>query len=253
MSLYGALFSGVSGLVAQSSAMGAISDNITNVSTVGYKDTTVSFQTLVTKQTSSTFYSAGGVQSKPLQSTDVQGLLQASTSQTDVSISGNGFFVVNEANVPNIDDQFLYTRAGSFTQDNDGYLKNTSGFFLQGWPVTAAGVVKPANTNLTIANQNIISTDYLSTVNLNRVGGTASATTSIASRCLSALSVRHSLANSTAERSRLPLNSLSLASNFSNRLNASAVEPAKPDSTRPSWNRRTLTALPLSTVLPKVT
>ncbi|MBL4747411.1 MAG: hypothetical protein JKY17_01025, partial [Magnetovibrio sp.] len=60
MSLYGALFSGVSGLTAQSSAMSAISDNITNVSTIGYKGTTVNFQTLVTKQTSSTFYSAGG-------------------------------------------------------------------------------------------------------------------------------------------------------------------------------------------------
>ncbi|HEC90157.1 MAG TPA: hypothetical protein ENI55_00670, partial [Alphaproteobacteria bacterium] len=36
MSLFGALSSGVSGLTAQSSAMGAISDNITNVNTVGY-------------------------------------------------------------------------------------------------------------------------------------------------------------------------------------------------------------------------
>ena len=90
MSLFGALSSGVSGLTAQSSAMGAISDNITNVSTIGYKNTRVNFQTLVTKQTSATFYSAGGVQSKPRQLTDVQGLLQASTSQTDISISGNG-------------------------------------------------------------------------------------------------------------------------------------------------------------------
>ena len=65
MSLFGALSSGVSGLTAQSSAMGAISDNITNVSTIGYKNTTVNFQSLVTKQTSSTFYSAGGVQSRP--------------------------------------------------------------------------------------------------------------------------------------------------------------------------------------------
>ena len=69
MSLFGALASGVSGLTAQSSAMGAVADNITNVSTIGYKNTRVNFQTLVTKQTSSTFYSAGGVQSKPRQAT----------------------------------------------------------------------------------------------------------------------------------------------------------------------------------------
>ena len=76
MSLFGALTSGVSGLTAQSSAMGSISDNITNVNTIGYKGTEVSFETLVTVQTSSTFYSAGGVQSKPRQDTGVQGLLQ---------------------------------------------------------------------------------------------------------------------------------------------------------------------------------
>ena len=76
MTLFGALTSGVSGLTAQSSAIGAISDNITNVNTIGYKGTQVDFQTLVTVQTSGTFYSAGGVQSKPRQDTGVQGLLQ---------------------------------------------------------------------------------------------------------------------------------------------------------------------------------
>jgi len=180
MSLYGALFSGVSGLTAQSSAMGAISDNITNVSTIGYKGTTVNFQTLVTKQTSSTFYSAGGVQSKPRQQTDVQGLLQASTSSTDISMSGGGFFVVNQANVPGVTDPYLYTRAGSFIQDDQGYLKNSQGYYLQGWPTDAGGVVVPANSSLTVTNQNIISTDYLESINLNRVGGTASATTTVA-------------------------------------------------------------------------
>ncbi|MGB0670053.1 MAG: flagellar hook protein FlgE [Rhodospirillales bacterium] len=180
MSLYGALFSGVSGLTAQSSAMGAISDNITNVSTVGYKGTSVNFQTLVTKQTSATFYSAGGVQSKPRQNTDVQGLLQASTSSTDIAISGQGFFVVNEAAQPGISNEFLFTRAGSFKMDESGYLVNAQGFYLQGWPTDAAGNVKPANDSLSIANQNIISTDYLESINLNRVGGTAAETTSIA-------------------------------------------------------------------------
>ncbi|MEX2311702.1 MAG: flagellar basal body protein, partial [Rhodospirillales bacterium] len=43
MTLFGALTSGVSGLTAQSSAIGAISDNITNVNTIGYKGTQVDF------------------------------------------------------------------------------------------------------------------------------------------------------------------------------------------------------------------
>ena len=179
MSLFGALSSGVSGLTAQSSAMGAIADNITNVSTVGYKNTRVDFQTLVTKQTSSTLFSAGGVQSKPRQDTGVQGLLQASSSQTDISISGQGYFVVNEANTPTISNEFLYTRAGSFFQDKSGFLRNTAGFYLQAWPTDANGLVIPANTSLTVSNQNIVSTDYLGTVNLSQVGGTASATSTI--------------------------------------------------------------------------
>ncbi len=180
MTLFGALTSGVSGLTAQSSAMGAISDNITNVNTIGYKGVQVDFQTLVTVQTSTTFFSAGGVQSRPRQDTGVQGLLQSSTSQTDLAISGNGFFVVNEANRPTLSNEFLFTRAGSFFQDNEGFLRNTSGFYLQGWPTDASGNVVPNNTSLSIPNQNVISTDFLATVNLNRVGGTATATSTIA-------------------------------------------------------------------------
>ncbi len=179
MTLFGALTSGVSGLTAQSSAIGAISDNITNVNTIGYKGTQVDFQTLVTVQTSSTFYSAGGVQSRPRQDTGVQGLLQSSTSQTDIAISGSGFFVVNEASQPTLSNEFLFTRAGSFYQDDEGYLRNTSGYYLQAWPTTAAGAVTTNNTSLTIPNQNVISTDFLATVNLNRVGGTATATSEI--------------------------------------------------------------------------
>lgn len=180
MTLFGALSSGVSGLTAQSSAIGAISDNITNLSTVGYKSTQVDFQTLVTTQTSATFFSAGGVQSRPRQDTGIQGLLAASTSQTDIAISGNGFFVVNEAAVPGISDEYLFTRAGSFFQNNEGFLRNTSGFFLQAWPTDPSGTVIPSNRNITISNQNVISRDFLETVNLNRVGGTASATSNIA-------------------------------------------------------------------------
>lgn len=179
MTLFGALTSGVSGLTAQSSAIGAISDNITNVNTIGYKGTQVDFQTLVTVQTSGTFYSAGGVQSKPRQDTGVQGLLQSSTSQTDIAISGSGFFVVNEASAPTLSNEFAFSRAGSFFQDDEGFLRNTSGFYLQAWPTTADGTVTTNNTALTIPNQNVISTDFLATVNLNRVGGTATATSTI--------------------------------------------------------------------------
>lgn len=64
MSFFSAMRAGVSGLAAQSSAMGAMSDNIANINTVGYKNSKVDFKTLVSKQSSPTQYSADGVQSQ---------------------------------------------------------------------------------------------------------------------------------------------------------------------------------------------
>jgi flagellar hook protein FlgE len=193
MSLYGALFSGVSGLSAQSSAMGAISDNISNVNTTGYKGAKVNFNTLVTKQVSLTNYSPGGVQSKPRANVDVQGLLQATNSSTDVAISGQGFFVVNEAANPADGDMFAYTRAGSFKVDNEGYLQNVSGWYMQGWPLMAWDNSLQASTltvgnntymkaykndlgNTVYVNDNIVSSTHLRPINLNEIGGTASQT-----------------------------------------------------------------------------
>ncbi|MBF0327094.1 MAG: flagellar hook-basal body complex protein [Alphaproteobacteria bacterium] len=193
MSLYGALFAGVSGLAAQSSAMGAISDNITNVNTIGYKGTKVNFQTLVTKQTSLTAYSPGGVQSKPRAGVDIQGLLQATSSATDIGLSGQGFFVVNEAAHPQDGDMFAYTRAGSFKVDSEGYLQNVSGWFMQGWTLmgwdnsTQASKVtvgddvymkayKDDSGDTSYINDNIVSATHLRPLNMNEVGGTASQT-----------------------------------------------------------------------------
>jgi flagellar hook protein FlgE len=194
MSLYGALFSGVSGLQSQSSAMGAIADNVTNINTVGYKGTKVNFQTLVTQQTSLTQYSAGGVQSKPHMGVDVQGLLQATTSSTDVGISGDGFFVVSDqAENP---EGYAYTRAGSFSIDKDGYLKNTGGYYLQGWPLanwdgTASAATvdingntyqksyKSGNGDTYYVNPNAVDATNLQALNLNTIGGTARATSTL--------------------------------------------------------------------------
>ncbi|MCC3862222.1 flagellar basal body protein [Pseudemcibacter aquimaris] len=75
MSLYASLFSGVSGLAANSSAMGMISDNIVNINTVGYKGTQAKFSSLVTESNSTASYSPGGVQAKPQALISQQGLL----------------------------------------------------------------------------------------------------------------------------------------------------------------------------------
>ncbi len=176
MSLYGAMFSGVSGLNANSQALGAIADNITNVNTVGYKATTLRFQTLVTAQASSTGYSPGGVQQRPFQAIDVQGLFQSSTNTTDLAISGDGMFVVAEEQASGGQGAagFNFTRAGAFTTDKNGYLKNTAGHYLQGYKTNGTGQTVDS-TNVVFNPDPTVFTN-LETIRLNNIGGSADAT-----------------------------------------------------------------------------
>ena len=170
MSLYGALFSGVSGLTANSNAMGIISDNITNLNTIGYKGTDAQFVSLVASTDSADTYSPGGVKAAPRSLIDKAGLPQISTSATDLSVEGAGFFVVKTGTSgtdPNGDIQF--TRAGSFTPDAQGYLKNTAGLYLQGYKLGSDGSIPNNLGDLT----------QLQTINTSGLTGTAEATTNV--------------------------------------------------------------------------
>src|ERR1700733_11369060 len=94
MGLFGALFAGVSGLDSQSNKIGIISNNISNVNTVGFKQGQAAFDTLVVPS-GTTSFSPGGVIGNTQQLVSQQGLIQATASATDAAITGNGFFAVN--------------------------------------------------------------------------------------------------------------------------------------------------------------
>ncbi|MBO9502078.1 flagellar hook protein FlgE [Brevundimonas sp. A19_0] len=170
MSINSALLAGVSGLTANSAALAAISQNIANVNTVGYKRTSSEFATVVNSQSQGSGYSAGGVQAAARHFISQNGQLQRTTSATDLGIAGQGFFVVTEKpeNLE-VTDTRLFTRAGAFRVDNLGYLKNTAGLYLQGWPVDANGDIATDPSDLS----------RLRTINVGSVGGTAEATTRI--------------------------------------------------------------------------
>ncbi|HST90944.1 MAG TPA: flagellar hook protein FlgE [Brevundimonas sp.] len=170
MSINSALLAGVSGLTANSAALAAISQNIANVNTVGYKRTAGEFQTVINSQSQGAGYSAGGVLSTARHFTSQAGQLQRTTSNTDLGIAGQGFFVVTEKSENlQVTDARLFTRAGAFSVDNLGYLRNTAGLYLQGWPVDADGNIATDPSDL----------NRLRTVNVGSVGGTAEATTRI--------------------------------------------------------------------------
>src|SRR3954464_13277618 len=143
MSILGAFIAGVTGIDAQSTKFGAISDNIANANTVGYKPTSVLFKTLVTRTDAPTTFGAsgpvprgfypGGVIPTPESRMDLQGLLQASSSSTDLGIVGRGFFPVATAvntttGAVAAGANHAVTRAGSFHMDKDGFLVNTAGY-----------------------------------------------------------------------------------------------------------------------------
>ncbi|WP_340118600.1 flagellar hook protein FlgE [Pelagibius sp. 7325] len=170
MSIYGAMFAGVSGLAAQSNALGMISDNIANVNTVGYKGTAARFSTLVTQAATQTTHTPGGVTSSPYSYVNRQGLLQGSASGTDLAVAGQGFFVVNESSTPGFGDDFYFTRAGSFNPDQNGNLVNAAGYFLQGYNLRTNPTPSPSASTFT----------GLETVNISNLSGSAAATTNIA-------------------------------------------------------------------------
>lgn len=142
MGLFGSLFTGVSALFAQSQNTAIISNNIANISTTGFKRSEAAFESLVTTESRLSTYSPGTVTVNRIQRVDQQGSLQQTSSSTDAAISGNGFFPVKRED--DAQQEFLYTRAGQFSEDSQGILRNSAGFALFGWPIDANGDL-PAN------------------------------------------------------------------------------------------------------------
>ena len=139
MGLFGALFTGVSGLAAQSQAMGIISNNIANANTTGYKSDSAAFADLVTQADLSDQYNPGGVRAATKQNVTQQGTIEQTTSNTDLAVSGDGMFVVTtDPNATSTNTPY-YTRAGDFSTDSAGNLVNTAGYYLMGWKLDSSG------------------------------------------------------------------------------------------------------------------
>jgi flagellar hook protein FlgE len=160
MSIYGLMRTGVSGMNAQSSKLSMVADNIANADSTGYKRASAEFSALVLNTTYGQ-YQSGGVLVHGRQHVSEQGTLRYSTSGTDLAITGNGFFVVEDPN-----GRVLLTRAGSFVPNAEGDLVNAAGFKLLGYPDVSSGVSPIAN-----------GFDGLSVINVNNRTLLASAST----------------------------------------------------------------------------
>ena len=170
MSISSAMQAGVSGLLTNSSALAAISDNITNINTTAYKRSQVNFSEIVTAQGLKNRYAAGGVQGTVRQYVSQQGMVQQASSPTDLAISGDGFFVVaGKSTGLTSTDPRSFTRAGNFSVDASGYLVNDAKLYLQGWPVQSDGTFIPSASDLTM----------MDSINVKNISGVISQTTDV--------------------------------------------------------------------------
>lgn len=115
------LWTGASGMIAQQNAVDTISNNLSNVNTVGYKKETVEFKSLLYSklQTKTTDNNGdpkpvigqvgAGVRTASVTSRFLQGTLQPTGNTLDFALEGNGFFQVQ---MP--DGTISYTRNGAF-------------------------------------------------------------------------------------------------------------------------------------------
>ncbi len=141
----------LTGLSADSTALNTIANDLSNMNTTAYKSQSTNFSDLFYQQVGSTgagdpIQVGGGAQVASNSTDFTQGSFNTSgTSDSDVAINGNGFFVLNNGG------SYLYTRDGTFTQDTNGNLITANGLDVMGYPAVN-GVV---NTNAPLTAINI--------------------------------------------------------------------------------------------------
>ncbi len=143
MTISSSLNAGVSGLTSNATRLAAISDNIANSSTYGYKRVQANFESLVISKNDGR-YSAGGVTATTQRLIDEAGSLVKTSNPTDLAVSGRGMLpvaLVTEIDASSGTPQMHLTTTGSFRTDSSGRLVTESGLALLGWPANADGTV----------------------------------------------------------------------------------------------------------------
>ena len=143
--LYSSFMAGISGLNANSTRLSAISDNIANTGTQGYKRVITSFHSMVLGPGLPTgAYAAGGVRASSMRLIDERGALTASANATDLAVNGRGFLPVTTMQAVSRGDgnlPLLLATTGSFRPDAQGYLRNPANMVLMGVPANIDGTI----------------------------------------------------------------------------------------------------------------
>ena len=146
--MIGSLYSGISGLKAQTSAMAVIGDNIANVNTTGFKSSRVQFANVFNATLGQSKMQIGrGVTMSGMSSNWNAGTMETTNNVSDLAINGQGMFIVRN---PSNNGQY-YSRAGQFEFNGSNLLVNSDGLEVQGYAVDNNGNVGALGT-ITLPN-----------------------------------------------------------------------------------------------------
>ncbi|MDH3762169.1 MAG: flagellar hook protein FlgE [Gammaproteobacteria bacterium] len=142
----------LSGLQAATVDLSVTSNNIANVATTGFKGSRAEFGDIfeISPFGSTPTAVGSGVKVTSVSQQFDQGNLKFTDASLDMAVSGQGFFVTNKALTGS---DISYTRAGQFRADNQGYITNSTGSYLQAFPVDANGNVTSTSLNTTVPIQ----------------------------------------------------------------------------------------------------
>jgi flagellar basal-body rod protein FlgG len=157
--LNAALWVSKTGLAAQDMRMTTISNNLANVSTVGFKKDRVVFEDLfyqiqrqpgtqadALNQVPSGIQVGTGVRINGTQKIFTEGGFETTNNSLDVAIAGQGFFQIE-----NMEGELLYSRNGQFQLNADGLIVNSNGLPL------AQNLAVPDNaTRITVASDGTV-------------------------------------------------------------------------------------------------
>lgn len=120
----------LSGLNAASADLAVTANNIANGSTTGFKSSRAEFADLfaVTPFGVSSTATGNGVKVSQVAQQFTQGNIDFTDNNLDLALSGDGFFTLSDAGA------LVYSRAGSFKVDNNGYVVSSTGARMQVYP-----------------------------------------------------------------------------------------------------------------------
>lgn len=125
----------LSGMNAATADLGVTSNNIANANTTGFKESRAEFGDVFAASAYGLSKNAigAGVRLQAVAQQFGQGNIDFTGKNLDLAINGQGFFTLSD------NGSLVYSRAGNFGADKDGYVVNPSGQRLQVYMPNAAG------------------------------------------------------------------------------------------------------------------